>query len=218
MSHFTVAVFTENGDLEQVEKLLAPFQENNMGDCPKEYLTFTEDEDCDVDEETGKRGYWSNPNTKWDWYVVGGRFLGLLIARPGKTGELGVPGVFGGSPEAGSFDSMKVEDIDFNAMRERAKKNLEPFESCWERTFYRADYFNRKYPDEATYIRTKTEFSTYACITPDGEWHAPGTMGWFGVDSSDPLEKISFQDAYREKFIRPAIENGWYMTIVDCHI
>lgn len=30
------------------------------------------------DEETGKYGYWHNPNAKWDWYSVGGRWTGLL--------------------------------------------------------------------------------------------------------------------------------------------
>jgi hypothetical protein len=44
VSHFTVAVFTEpNGKL--VEELLVPYQENNMGDCPKEYLKFNSIED-----------------------------------------------------------------------------------------------------------------------------------------------------------------------------
>lgn len=73
MSHFTVLVIGDD-----IEKQLAPYQENNMGDCPKEYMQFTEDEDYDVDEETGKKGYWSNPNTKWDWYSVGGRWTGYF--------------------------------------------------------------------------------------------------------------------------------------------
>jgi hypothetical protein len=40
MSHFTVLVIGPDH-----ESQLAPFQENNMGDCPKEYLTFTDEED-----------------------------------------------------------------------------------------------------------------------------------------------------------------------------
>ena len=45
MSHFTVAVFIDGKeDLEylecRLEKMLAPYQENNMGDCPKEYMEF----------------------------------------------------------------------------------------------------------------------------------------------------------------------------------
>ena len=45
MSHFTVAVFIDGKQdseyLEnRLEEMLAPFQENNMGDCPEEYLEF----------------------------------------------------------------------------------------------------------------------------------------------------------------------------------
>ena len=55
MSHFAVLVVGE-----EVEKQLAPFQENNMGDCPEEFMTFfNKEEDPDMiaeyeeaDEET----------------------------------------------------------------------------------------------------------------------------------------------------------------------
>lgn len=40
MSHFTVLVIGED-----IEAALAPFQENNMGDCPKQYLAFNDEED-----------------------------------------------------------------------------------------------------------------------------------------------------------------------------
>ena len=36
--------------------------------------------------------------------------------------------------------------------------------------------------------------------------------------SETPEEKHSWELDYYEQFIRPAITNGWYMTIVDCHI
>lgn len=38
MSHFAVAVISDG--TKTIEELLAPYQENNMGDCPKEYLEF----------------------------------------------------------------------------------------------------------------------------------------------------------------------------------
>lgn len=40
MSHFIVAVITKNP--KQYHEELAPFQENNMGDCPKEFLEFVD--------------------------------------------------------------------------------------------------------------------------------------------------------------------------------
>lgn len=111
MSHFVVLVIGDD-----VEAALAPFQENNGGNCPAEYLQFVdrtdevmrEWEDADdaeraefgdpekfahevhgyreVRESEGKRriGYLENPNRKWDWYQIGGRWSGLLPLRNGE--------------------------------------------------------------------------------------------------------------------------------------
>lgn len=53
-------------------------------------------------EETGDWGYWYNPKAKWDWYVIGGRWTGLLkfktdVHRARVDGLVGNgrPGVFG---------------------------------------------------------------------------------------------------------------------------
>ena len=78
MSHFSVLVLTREG--QDVEGLLLPYMENCCGEPPREYMEFFEDEECEVDEETGRRGYWQNPNARWDWYEVGGRFRGMLRA------------------------------------------------------------------------------------------------------------------------------------------
>ena len=42
MSHFSVGVFIEPKKGKKLEDLLAPYQGNNMGNCPKEYLEFFE--------------------------------------------------------------------------------------------------------------------------------------------------------------------------------
>lgn len=84
MSHFTVLVVWED-----VEQQLAPFQENNMGDCPKEYLKFytypkdsTKKRYFDSRKEAKKElwdlydaenSWLDNPNSKWDRYEVWGR-------------------------------------------------------------------------------------------------------------------------------------------------
>lgn len=47
MSHFTVGVFIDPKRGKKLKELLAPYQENNMGDCPKEYLEFIE---CSAEE------------------------------------------------------------------------------------------------------------------------------------------------------------------------
>ena len=64
MSHFSVAVFSRTpGD---VEELLAPFIEQVDADSP--YAEFVESTDCDFDEDAKAKGYWRNPNARWDWW------------------------------------------------------------------------------------------------------------------------------------------------------
>ena len=43
MSHFTVMVTGE--EYEDAEKMLAPYQENNMGDCPEEFMEWVDETD-----------------------------------------------------------------------------------------------------------------------------------------------------------------------------
>ena len=91
--HFSVGVLVDKKG-KKLEELLAPYQENNMGNCPKEFLEFMEateeineyedhKEDYETldefmedyygienDKETGKYGYWENPNAQWDCYQI----------------------------------------------------------------------------------------------------------------------------------------------------
>jgi hypothetical protein len=215
MSHFTVLVKLTpdkmkdfDGDVQEaVSALLAPFQENNMGDCPEEYLEFRDhteevdkgwdedtssmvkmpdgelvdrhdkrfqvpvnDEDqpwrstefklpegCEEveipvkevyankdeyaedyhgsrDEKTGKFGYWENPNRKWDWWQIGGRWRGLLKVKAPEMamgqGAPGVPELMSGKAremEETACDVAKVGDLDLEAFREKAEKNARGF-------------------------------------------------------------------------------------------
>lgn len=185
MSHFTVLVIGENP-----EEQLMPFQENNMGDCPSQYMAFTDEEDEHVDqyetgtaskvvmpngrllstwdaefkvgsgfnsknivpdhlekrevpfkelyptfeqfmsgwsgheerdEKTGRYGRWENPNAKWDWYKLGGRWTGFFQLKQGRDGQQGDPGLMKNKAEEGSCDSALKSAIDFEAMRQKAR-------------------------------------------------------------------------------------------------
>ncbi len=98
----------------------------------------------------------TNPNAKWDWYVLGGRYSGRLLLKEGAKGESGRPGVFGN--EVG-IDSAMKGDIDFESMRERARKQAnadydlfekvtkgQPWPESWETVFER---YGEKKIDEA---------------------------------------------------------------------
>lgn len=120
MSHFPVAVIHE--EPEQLHDLLLPYMENCCDTPPREYMEFYEDEDCDVDPDTGKRGYWQNPNAKWDWWMLGGRWRGMLRATDGEYAP--VPHFDGdetrwSEPEpypAGRYDVAKLGDLKWEQM------------------------------------------------------------------------------------------------------
>jgi hypothetical protein len=74
------------------------------------------------DEVKDRYGYWHNPNAKWDWYSVGGRWTGYFKPKDGTVGELGESGAFGNKPKEGWVDSIRLCDIDFDGMKAEAIK------------------------------------------------------------------------------------------------
>lgn len=169
MSHFTVMVVGE-----KPEEALAPYQENNMGDCPREYLEFEIDvaaEDIAKEaaeirkgaegkdygakyatmtdgevvkdynggefNEKGDLGSWRNPNAKWDWYQIGGRWAGSLKLKEGADGTKGTQSwmqrMQGTEYPEGCADQAYKGDIDVEGMRNeaglKAQREYEAFEA-----------------------------------------------------------------------------------------
>ena len=64
----------------------------------------------------------TNPNRKWDWYQVGGRWSGFLQVKPGAAGEMGQRSWMNrGQPtDPNTCDSALKKDIDFEGMRSKA--------------------------------------------------------------------------------------------------
>lgn len=307
MSHFSVLVIGDD-----IERQLEPYQENNMEDCPQEYLEFSDEEEgylksyneesvemwicgekklyswddkfkisegfCSVrltdeqkeelgykkeeilhkdryetfeeymsdycgeedrDEKMGKYGYWSNPNTQWDWYVIGGRWAGSLKLKEGKKGEIGDTSTFERvhkeamdeytkKMSSGKFvDSAIKGDVDFSRDEEKYKEALRFWEIVVEEkplkegeekpfTLSKKEYFIEKYKDKETYARLESEFSTFA-VLKDGEWFEKGDMGWFGCHSASPEEERKWDENFYDKFIKD-LPDETKLTIVDCHI
>lgn len=63
----------------------------------------------------------TNPNKKWDWYQLGGRWTGFFQLLPGKEGTLGRPGLMTEAPEKGRADAALKQDIDIEAIRDEAE-------------------------------------------------------------------------------------------------
>lgn len=207
MSHYGVAVITRGDgtgpDEDAIAELMLPYCEVTDYITDKGALEFVEDEDCDVDPETGRRGYWSNPNAKWDWYEVGGRFEGSLPLKGG-----------------GHADCAKVSDIDTSPDEEAYAAALEDWDKYANRGEHwlcKPEYFLSHYGDVETYAKAHSVFYTHAVVTPDGEWSEVGEMGWFGMSDEGADDTRKWVAEYKGRFIDPYMD-GYEITFVDCHI
>lgn len=57
-----------------------------------------------------------NPDSKWDWYSIGGRWSGFFKLKEGAEGIPGTPGLFTDPAPEGRADIARKGDIDFDGM------------------------------------------------------------------------------------------------------
>jgi hypothetical protein len=84
----------------------------------------------DLNEEEGGYGYWCNPDAKWDWFLIGGRWCGMFPLKDGVEGEKGrLPMIMRGEEVPDDrFDISMKKDIDWDAMvDEDGNPNFAPF-------------------------------------------------------------------------------------------
>ena len=84
------------------------------------------------DPETGRFGYHHNPDAKWDWWTIGGRWSGYFPVKPGRALNLGKPGAFDNKPEPGKSDVVRVEEIDMDLVAKETREKAEEFWTKWE--------------------------------------------------------------------------------------
>lgn len=174
MSHFTILVPAR--DEQELEAKLLPYHEyectgieaylqfvpTDMEDLHRCYVEhgkggdfeqFAQDWGGYTKNEQGVYGRTTNPQAKWDWWVVGGRWTGLLKLLPGATGGNGTPSLLS-QPNQDPFrcDTALVGDVNTEAMK---------IENTDENGFLKA--------------------LTFAFIDLEGKWNERGRMGWFAV-------------------------------------
>lgn len=256
-----------------MEDLLAPYQQNNLGDCPPQYLQFVDCTDevlrewkegvtsafltpsgqyLSLDLQTlaiqgpdgsldvlvpsgavevktsypmvypsldafawrrwgyknvnGRYGYYENPNAKWDWYQIGGRYSGMLVVKSDAWYQQGSPDPWLTTPLPPAppgyrrVDAARLADIQWDHMRHlrflELAQRLRPQDSL--------DDLDLSGPEELDrYLR----FFTYAVVTPDGVWH----------DQEQAASPDQWRSQFSNRFLRKA-DPDTILTIVDCHM
>lgn len=174
---------------------------------------------------------------KWDWYSVGGRWMGYFKLKKGKRGKIGEPGAFKNSPKPGWVDQARKKDIDFEAMIIDARKEADATYTRAGETiaaYQRArtkdakkgpagDLYFRyamdigkdgEVPTRDEYVAKNTTISTFA-VLKDGKWYERAEMGWFGSTRNDKEPK-DWEQEFRKLLM--SVDDETLLTLVDCHI
>lgn len=183
-----------------------------FADCNtvEELLDFYKDFwECEFDEN-GNRLSTYNPNSKWDWWCIGGRYTGDFMDNDFmKVGEYPV------------YNELTDEQID-NIKKRWAYYNHEiemtdeEAEECGVCLFFRREYPVERYKTFDNYMKECTSNIPYAIVDEDG-WYSKGNVGWFGCDDAT-TDSINDYDKFTEEYFAKKENKDKYIVIIDCHI
>lgn len=171
------------------------------------------------DEETGRYGRWRNPNQKWDWYQIGGRWTGLIQLKAGALGFSGEPGLMteaNADPSKGDY--CRIEDIDWDVVAAKTREAADKFWREWQRFCDGHEFKAFEGPRDKALSLGLLQCKNADELTGD-EWK---TIKWErqikeGVDRFDVLTNLAREDffaKYMEAFCpiktRATLdEKGW---------
>lgn len=174
------------------------------------------DPNCEECNGTGKHMSTYNPKSKWDWYTIGGRWMGCL--NPDYDPEKDPRNFSKCDMCNGTGDRPEWVTRDAEGNRVFKDKWAEECNGCnvchgtgTQRNFFNAPVDNgnfRKVSDLAP------DFRPFAFITPDGEWHERAKMGWWAV-TTDDKGKDAWEAEWKEVCDKYP---DHYAVAVDCHI
>lgn len=169
-----------------------------------------------------------NPDSKWDWYSEGGRWGGELAIKESSQDEY---------DGAERVDRAYAGDIDWAKMNSIEPEQLERYKRFWKyyveeepypgtpeerKEEFRfimgsPEYFKNRYKTVEGYIKSRSTWYTFAVVDAEGNWHEPGTMGWFGCSSASDEEERDWEREFTERFIDPLPDDA-ELIVLDCHI
>lgn len=167
--------------------------------------------DCDKCEGSGIRQTQYNPKSKWDWFVIGGRWTGCLSSyKPGddpKNQEHCSLCNGTGKRTDSVGEQLRAENPTFTCNSCDGKGVRTKWATEWER-------FDGDIMPVRNLKKGELHKIFHAILTPDSNWHQQGEMGWFGFTSEE------MTDEQWEKHVLATIEKYGDHTavVVDCHI
>lgn len=208
MSHFCVLVFCK--DKKDVESILAPYQEyDGSYDFPRELLVFKEDEECDIDPDMNKRGYWENPQAFWDWYIEGGRYKNCFKLKNGISATSGKISDF-------SFITPPERVQEYSREWDIAVEGAERTEEEKHLFLYSKGYYLDQWENKEAFMDEVCNSWGFAFITPDGKMHKKRKSLMFGCSTATKEKRKKYVEEWNQTI--KTLPPDTYMVVVDCHI
>lgn len=246
MSHFPVIVIGDD-----IESQLQPYHEYECTGVEDQYVIDV-DRTVEAKEEYKKFGddYGSfeefasdwfgavvrdgrvitrtNPNSKWDWWVVGGRWSGWLGKDHGKRGQFDLDQLRGKAAiEAGlRYDRIRPKGIEPPTLRwaewREASADIDTArKTWWEHPFNAAVREAEAWADPDEFAVDHMTFMSHArqsavvpfAMVAEGVWRAKGEMGWFATVSDERAGWNEFANQFLD-----AMPDDVMLTVVDCHV
>lgn len=181
-----------------------------------------------------------NPNSKWDWYQIGGRYAGRLILKEGVEKEAEPEFSWGWDAKAMEevlqeprVDTALVGDIDWDKMHnvqskydaairfwemkvEGAEPTTDEEKEQLKWDWYKPEFYTERYKNKETFAKSRSCFTMWA-VVKDGEWFEKGKMGFWAMSSETDDEALDWELNMYDRFIKD-LPADTRITVVDCHI
>jgi len=168
----------------------------------------SEVEGCQLNEHGDKTSTY-NPQSKWDWYVVGGRWKDGIPLKSGIGADITKVRHMRTTPSSKDITNIKKQYKKYKRMsKEKDRTKIDS-------DFVFSDFDPKQ--SEADFVRQTTAVAFYAFVDKDGEWHERAECGWFGTEHNATEDKHTWATKFVERYIAP-LDKDDILVIVDCHI
>lgn len=168
------------------------------------------DPECDECKGTGTHESTYNPKSKWDWWVIGGRWSGLFDKDydpsndPDNIETCFLCNGTGTRPDGVLQFGQQWADAMNGCNGCKGTGKAVKWPSNWKQ-------FDG---DIKPLAQVSNDTIPFAILTPDGKWFEKGKMGWWGMVSDEKAEEDWAKTVANVR----AEYGGTIAVVVDCHI
>lgn len=157
-----------------------------------------------------------NPDSKWDWYQIGGRWTGLLdneFSPKDDPANLTECRSCNGTGKISTRNITELKTLKVKTKVEHKERDCQRCDGTGKSLVWPTGYVKFD-GDVKPVIDFPENTSPFAIVLPDGTWIEKGEMGWFGMASNEKSDDdwdATVRTIWQEY-------SDCIGVVVDCHI